>query len=272
MEIATFIGPVYAQARYVAAIAAMAVSFGASAATPFTFNPPAAGLDGASFTASSLIVSDYATVTHSFSSGANPQLSGFSEDGFLSVVAARLGSSTAGQTADLNSKYGLYIDFHAEGTVTSVESDGFYRGTITQLTYTLFGYNGTATFSPTGNTVPSNRIELGSGSLIAGTGSFNGQLNGGLVTYANANANLTFAPNADAVQFFPFKGIVQTSFSNNSAQISNTLNGFEVAEGGGSINFLSVTPVPEPETYAMLIAGLGLVGFVASRRGRKQAS
>jgi hypothetical protein len=28
----------------------------------------------------------------------------------------------------------------------------------------------------------------------------------------------------------------------------------------------SVTPVPEPETYAMLLAGLGLIGFTASRR------
>jgi PEP-CTERM motif len=28
------------------------------------------------------------------------------------------------------------------------------------------------------------------------------------------------------------------------------------------------TPVPEPETYAMLAAGLGIVGFVASRRRR----
>jgi len=31
---------------------------------------------------------------------------------------------------------------------------------------------------------------------------------------------------------------------------------------------LSVTPVPEPETYAMLLAGLGLVGFAARRRAR----
>lgn len=29
---------------------------------------------------------------------------------------------------------------------------------------------------------------------------------------------------------------------------------------------LSITPVPEPETYAMLLAGLGLLGFVAHRR------
>jgi|SRR6185436_9623431 len=33
-----------------------------------------------------------------------------------------------------------------------------------------------------------------------------------------------------------------------------------------------VSPVPEPETYAMLIAGLGLMGFVARRRQRKLAA
>jgi hypothetical protein len=29
---------------------------------------------------------------------------------------------------------------------------------------------------------------------------------------------------------------------------------------------INVTPVPEPETYAMLLAGLGIMGFVAGRR------
>jgi len=35
---------------------------------------------------------------------------------------------------------------------------------------------------------------------------------------------------------------------------------------------LYMVPVPEPETYAMLLAGLGLMGFVARRRQRKLAS
>lgn len=30
---------------------------------------------------------------------------------------------------------------------------------------------------------------------------------------------------------------------------------------------LEVTPVPEPETYALMLAGLGLIGFMAKRRG-----
>lgn len=35
---------------------------------------------------------------------------------------------------------------------------------------------------------------------------------------------------------------------------------------GGNISVSPVTPVPEPEIYAMLAAGLGLMGFVARRR------
>ncbi|MEG1118645.1 MAG: FxDxF family PEP-CTERM protein, partial [Janthinobacterium sp.] len=33
-----------------------------------------------------------------------------------------------------------------------------------------------------------------------------------------------------------------------------------------------VSAVPEPETYAMLLAGLGLVGFMARRRKNKSAA
>jgi len=40
--------------------------------------------------------------------------------------------------------------------------------------------------------------------------------------------------------------------------------------GGGSatttISNFSVSAVPEPETYAMLLVGLGLLGFAARRR------
>jgi hypothetical protein len=35
---------------------------------------------------------------------------------------------------------------------------------------------------------------------------------------------------------------------------------------GGSLDNISVTAVPEPETVAMMLAGLGIVAGVASRR------
>jgi len=70
-----------------------------------------------------------------------------------------------------------------------------------------------------------------------------------------------------------------------SSMISNAKSGvagpnqysFNLYTSGKNQDYLvasmsSVTPVPEPETYAMLLAGLGLIGFTANRRrGSRQA-
>jgi hypothetical protein len=40
----------------------------------------------------------------------------------------------------------------------------------------------------------------------------------------------------------------------------------------GTLTVGSITAVPEPETYAMLLAGLGLLGFAARRRKQKEAA
>ena len=48
----------------------------------------------------------------------------------------------------------------------------------------------------------------------------------------------------------------------------STLFGADLQPGfqGGDDRLLQITAVPEPETYAMMLAGLGLMGFVARRR------
>lgn len=81
-------------------------------------------------------------------------------------------------------------------------------------------------------------------------------------------------------------GAVHTTGSTNStvvaaasSMISNAKNGvsgstqysFNLYTNGNRQDYLvaslaPVTPVPEPETYAMLLAGLGLIGFTARRR------
>ena len=54
---------------------------------------------------------------------------------------------------------------------------------------------------------------------------------------------------------------------------SNGLSGgLTVAVAGGTPTFLPSAPIPEPETYAMMLAGLGLMGFVARRRKRIEAA
>lgn len=47
--------------------------------------------------------------------------------------------------------------------------------------------------------------------------------------------------------------------------VTGTANG---AQGGIYNGAISVSPVPEPETLAMMLAGLGAVGFIAMRRRR----
>lgn len=37
-----------------------------------------------------------------------------------------------------------------------------------------------------------------------------------------------------------------------------------------TLNVWAVSPVPEPETYAMLLSGLGMIGYAARRRRAKQ--
>lgn len=44
------------------------------------------------------------------------------------------------------------------------------------------------------------------------------------------------------------------------------VQGYELLPSAGYGGTISTTPVPEPETYAMLLAGLGLIGFTARRR------
>jgi hypothetical protein len=47
--------------------------------------------------------------------------------------------------------------------------------------------------------------------------------------------------------------------------VTGVASGSKGGSWGGNLNLVAV-PVPEPETYALLLAGLGAVGFVARRR------
>lgn len=50
--------------------------------------------------------------------------------------------------------------------------------------------------------------------------------------------------------------------------------GFKVALpiAGGEIFATSVSPIPEPETYGMMLTGLGLMGFIARRKAKSKSA
>jgi hypothetical protein len=241
----------------VASAAALACA-GASAALPvFTFNPAAVGLNGTAFTADNLLVSDYATVTNT--------ATGFNESGFLAVTSAQLGASTF-QPAGLTTTYGLYFAFTGSGTNT-VSAGGFSAGTFDSLSYTLYGYNGPAAFTPT--SAPAPLVTLASGTLdTSKVSTFSGTTSGGLVTSANATTYETFNVAPAAKSFFvsppTFYTLSQAAFNNTPSEITTTPTGFILTQGGGSANF--VAAIPEPETYALMLAGLGAIGLVTRRR------
>lgn len=122
---------------------------------------------------------------------------------------------------------------------------------------------------------------------VAQTGMFdtNGQYNG-----QYAAGSTTFAGQQQGVAFFNQVGSSLTG----SAKANLTAIGYDV-DGDGAIEFdnngalaggteyglwtlqgdvlsFSVTAVPEPETYAMLLAGLALMGGIARRRNGNKAA
>ena len=248
----------------------------AAALPPFTLNPAGStpALNGSQLTADNIIVSDFSTI----------RLTGttFSDSGFLAVQSFQLGGATVDATG-LNTTYGLYFDFTGTGTVNAADPTMTpTNGQFSSLDYTLYGYNGSAaTFgfdgsdNPTTSVAPGSRIALATGSLLAGSNQSSvGTIPQSPSFNAFAGANLTFVPTAAAGTFFvdpsPFYNVAVSSFINSPSEISPVAagyaSGFKITQGGGSVNFTS--PVPEPETYALFLAGLGAIGWVARRRRR----
>lgn len=252
--------------RSAVAVAVATACAGAWADTPpFTLDPAGAGLNGSVFTADNILVSDYSKVTLSGTT--------FTDTGYLSIIGFQSGDTLIAPTG-LNSSYGMYIAFTGTGTTTPgdprVQNTS---GVFTDLTYTLYGYNGTATFGLDASNTPyetaTEHAVLATGSLISG--SVATTLAGtGPQFSPSATASLTFMAGSGAGTFFqspsPFYDLAFAAFTNTTSQVVAFNGGFAIQKGGGAFNFGATPPIPEPETYALMLAGLGAVGFVARRR------
>lgn len=257
--------------RTLLAAALVGASASSWALPVFTFNPGAVGLPGAAVTADNILLSDFFRVTPT---GATT----FTETGFLSITGFQLGGTNVFLDG-LNSTYSLYIPFTATGrTTVGVGADPrttLTGGVVDTLTWSLVGAVGNTTFSTAGGNptvINSGATQtLGSGSLINGNvGTSPANNNTAFVPTASVTAS--FAQAAGKEAFFspqPFYDVAISAFTNSVSTVTPIGAGFVVSNGGGNLNF--TTPIPEPETYALMMAGLGVLGFIARRRKRNPA-
>lgn len=95
--------------------------------------------------------------------------------------------------------------------------------------------------------------------LFAGHSNPTGSIPGGAITAWGNLVNVLPGVNIETVVLNPTALIA----GNYTLQIRGTVIG---SSGGSYAGVLNVTPVPEAETYAMFLAGLGLLGFISRRR------
>ena len=147
----------------------------------------------------------------------------------------------------------------------------------------IFGsgaYVGSALFNSTSGIDPSSTAITGSGNGVAAVAGSNSAAQVGSVAFDfsdcfgsagncnNANTASARLKSGEHVSWIAtFNSSQGDPFSFGSPAAALHVQGLSVL--GGSAWYTPVSAIPEPETYAMLLAGLGLLGFVARRRQKK---
>jgi glucose/arabinose dehydrogenase len=153
-------------------------------------------------------------------------------------------------------------------TGLAVGPDGnYYVGQLTGFPFTPNAAqiyrvqpNGATSVFAGGFTQVSSLAFGGDGSLYVLELDANGLLNPG-----DAGALTRIAPNGDRETFFT-EGLVNPTGLAIGPDGAFYVSNFGTAAGMGEV--LRIAPIPEPQTYALMLAGLGLVAYAMRRRKR----
>jgi hypothetical protein len=194
----------------------------------------------------------------------------FTESGFLTKASfANGGSAVPSQLNGVSpAGYGIYGVFSATGTATAF--GGGILANFSTLNLTLWadpGQDTTLTFvggvATRGGTLGDDGI-LATYTLQTGQAHvFGGLANGDFDTILNMTR--TSLGNSFFVAPNPFYTL--ENFGGNTQTITGaSLTESFTATATGAGTELFIAQVPEPETYALMLAGLGVIGWVARRR------
>lgn len=204
-------------------------------------------------------------------SGESTRLTTFPEataarDNFLSVLDATVGTESF-ENYSSGTSGPLAISFSGAGTAT-LSGSGSVASTAPGLT------NGVGRYATDGNnyweTTSDFTIDFASpvaafGFMGIDIGDFNGQITltttGGLNQVFNVGNSINTS--GGGVLFW---GIVDDTDTFSSISFGNTNAGTDYFAFDQMTIGSHAQVVPEPETYVMMLAGLGLVGFMARRR------
>ena len=139
------------------------------------------------------------------------------------------------------------------------EAGNYLGGTITDTgSSTIWikadGYAQAMPLSPPGSTVQNN---FSSATITAATFDVPTDVDNGFGYWSLAAAPLLVNAGVTQVKFTAVNNIYAWASLNGFSQIQKT---------AADLRIETVTAVPEPETYAMMLAGLGALGFLARRR------